>query len=286
MPETVYELPYHPPLAWDELLHHFAGRALHGVEVRNGDLYRRVLRVGHAVGVVSVSPIVGKDALAVTLSPTLSPFADTVLAQAAQTFDTAADTTAIVETLGDLAADCPGLRVPGAFDPFELLVRAILGQQVTVAAAATIAGRFAVAFGTPVETGYDGLTHVFPTPERVLEENEDSIAAKGIIGSRARSILALANAVTTGAVSLTPARSEIAATCTALKTLPGIGQWTAQVAAMRAFGDPDAFPHTDLGIYQALGTKNPKETLARAEAWRPFRSYATLHLWRSLRATL
>ena len=128
MAETVYELCYRPPFAWDELLRHLAGRPLKDVEVRDGDTYRRTLCVGDCAGVVAVSPIVGANALAVTMSPSLAPVADVVLTRAAQVFDTAADPDAISATLGDLATDCPGLRVPGAFDPFELLVWAILGQ--------------------------------------------------------------------------------------------------------------------------------------------------------------
>jgi len=196
-------------------------------------------------------------------------------------FDLDTDPAPIAERLGDLAAPLPGLRVPGAFDPFEMTVRAILGQQVSVKAATTLAGRFATAFGTPAETPYPELTHLFPTPERISEESIDSVAALGIVGARAKSILALANAVASGAVSLTPT-GDFAEATAALKTLPGIGEWTAQYVAMRSFRDPDAFPHTDLGLYKALGTTNPKETLTRAEAWRPWRAYAVMHLWQSL----
>ncbi|MBC7806375.1 MAG: helix-turn-helix domain-containing protein [Akkermansiaceae bacterium] len=276
-----YELPYKPPLGWQELLAYVTGRAGHGAEARDGDVYRRTVRMNDKTGTISVGPAAGRDALVVELSPSLAGVMVPVLARVKRLFDLDADPVAITERLGDLAAGCPGLRVAGAFDPFELTVRAILGQQVSVKAATTLAGRFVMAFGTPVETPYVGLTHLHPTPERVTQETVDSIAALGIVRARAKSILALANAVATGTVSLTPG-GDIAETTQKLKTLPGIGEWTAQYIAMRALGDPDAFPHTDLGLYKALGTTNPKDTLARAEAWRPWRAYAVMHLWRSL----
>ncbi len=276
-----YGLPYKPPLAWQELLAYVIGRAGRGAEMRDGDVYRRTVRMDDKTGVVSAGLLAQRNALFVELSPSLAGVMVPVLARVKQLFDLDADPVAVAERLGDLAANCPGLRVPGAFDPFEMTVRAILGQQISVKAATTLAGRFTVAFGTPIETPYAGLTHLYPTPERVAGETVDRIAALGIVGARARSILSLASAVADGTVRLTPG-GNVAETTAKLKTLPGIGEWTAQYVAMRALGDPDAFPHTDLGLYKALGTTNPKETLARAEAWRPWRAYAVMHLWRGL----
>ncbi len=276
-----YELPYKPPLAWEELLTFIAGRTVRGVETRDGETYRRTVRYGERTGVVSVYPVPEKQVLAVELSPALAGATVPVLARVKQFFDLDADPVAIADRLGDIAVKCPGLRVPGAFDPFEMTVRAILGQQISVKAATTLAGRFAVAFGTPIETGNETLTHLFPLPERVAQETIDSIAALGIIGARAKSILALAKAIADGVIVLTPGY-DVSETTTKLKTLPGIGEWTAQYVAMRALGDPDAFPHTDLGLYKALGTTSPRDVLARAEAWRPWRAYAVMHLWRSL----
>ncbi len=276
-----YELPYKPPLAWAELLEFIAGRTVRGVEIKDGDIYRRTVRWEDRIGVVSAQPMPGRDALRVELSASLAGATVPVLARVKRLFNLDADPHAISEWLGELASGCPGLRVPGAFDPFEMMVRAILGQQVSVKAATTLAGRFAAAFGTPVETGFPGLTHLFPTPERVTHETMDSVAALGIVGARARSILALAEAVAGGTISFAP-RADIAETVASLRALPGIGEWTAQYVAMRALGDPDAFPHTDLGLYKALGTTRPKEVLERAEAWRPWRAYAVMHLWRGL----
>jgi AraC family transcriptional regulator of adaptative response / DNA-3-methyladenine glycosylase II len=276
-----YELPFRSPLAWQELLDFVAGRTVRGVETRDGDTYRRTVRIKGETGVVSVGLSTARDALAVELSWSLVGVVVPVLARVKQLFDLDADPVAIAARLGDLADDCPGLRVPGAFDPFEMTIRAILGQQVSVKAATTLAGRFAVTFGMPIETPFAGLTHLFPTSERVTEETVDSVAALGIVGTRAKSILALAKAVAEGEVTFQPG-GDIEKTTARLKSLPGIGEWTAQYVAMRALGDPDAFPHTDLGLFKALGTTNPKTVLERAEAWRPWRAYAVMHLWRSL----
>ncbi|MBC8142177.1 MAG: helix-turn-helix domain-containing protein, partial [Armatimonadetes bacterium] len=267
MTDLSYELPYKPPLARRELLDYVAGRAVLGVETRHGDTYRRTVAVGGKTGYLSATFAPERNALLLELSPSLAGASVVCVKQIKRLFDLDTDPAPIAQRLGELAAPRPGLRVPGAFDPFELVVRAILGQQVSVKAATTLTGRFATAFGTPIDTPYPELSHLFPTPERVARETVDTIAALGIVGARARSILALANAVVTGAVSLSPTGDTTDATA-ALKTLPGIGEWTAQYVAMRAFGDPDAFPHTDLGLYKALGTTNPKESLARAEAWR------------------
>lgn len=276
-----YELPFQPPFAWPALLEFVAGRTVRGVETRDGSVYRRTVRMKDKIGVVSVGLATERDALVVELSPSLAGVMVPVLARVKRLFDLDADPVAIAARLGELAEDCPGLRVPGAFDPFEMTIRAILGQQVSVKAATTLAGRFAAAFGTPIETPFTELTHLFPTPERVTEETVDGVAALGIVGARAKSILSLANAVAAGDVSLQPG-GDIEETTAKLKSLPGIGEWTAQYVAMRALGDPDAFPHTDLGLYKALGTTSPKAVLERAEAWRPWRAYAVMHLWRSL----
>ena len=255
-----YELLYKPPFAWDELLNFIAGRVVRGVEVREGDIYRRTVRLQDKTGVLSAYPLREQNTLVVELSASLAGITVPVLAQVKQLFDLDADPIAITERLGEIAVTCPGLRVPGAFDGFEMTVRAILGQQISVKAATTLAGRFAVAFGTPLETSFEGLTHVFPTPERIVGETVDTIAQLGIIGTRAKSILALSEAVATGTIALTPG-GDIPETITRLKALPGIGDWTAQYIAMRALRDPDAFPHTDLGVYKALQTTKPKVAL-------------------------
>jgi AraC family transcriptional regulator of adaptative response / DNA-3-methyladenine glycosylase II len=150
-----------------------------------------------------------------------------------------------------------------------------------VAAARTVAGRFAQALGEPLETPFDALTTVFPAAARVADAPPARIARLGMPGARARTIVALARAVADGGLVLMP-NADIDATLERLRALPGVGEWTAQYVAMRALAWPDAFPHTDLGVMKALGTKDPRRVLEAAEAWRPWRAYAVMHLWNSL----
>jgi AraC family transcriptional regulator, regulatory protein of adaptative response / DNA-3-methyladenine glycosylase II len=160
----------------------------------------------------------------------------------------------------------------------------VLGQQITVRAARTLAGRFATAFGDPVETPSAALHHVFPAATRVATLAQPEISALGIVSARANAILALARSLSDGALRLEPG-ADVALTLDALRALPGIGEWTAQYIAMRALSWPDAFPHTDYGVLKALGTKNPREALERAAQWQPWRGYAVMHLWHSLEGT-
>ena len=175
----------------------------------------------------------------------------------------------------------PAIRVPGAFDGFEVAVRAILGQQITVAAARTVAGRFAAALGDPVDTPFDGLTTVFPTAGRVADTPVSLIARLGMPGVRAHAVVALARSVANGDLMLMP-NSNIEATLERLRALPGVGEWTAQYIAMRVLAWPDAFLDTDHAVMKALGEKNSRRVLEAAEAWRPWRAYAVMHLWNSL----
>jgi AraC family transcriptional regulator of adaptative response / DNA-3-methyladenine glycosylase II len=184
------------------------------------------------------------------------------------------------ELLADAVARNPGLRVPGAFDGFELAVRAVLGQQISVKAATTLAGRFAEAFGEPVETPYPGLTRLSPTPERIAGAKLEELTALGIVAARARSIITLAGEIASGRLRLEAgARPEV--TIERLVTLPGIGKWTAQYIAMRALRWPDAFPEEDIALRNKLGGVTAKRAGELSQAWRPWRSYATLHLWQS-----
>jgi 3-methyladenine DNA glycosylase/8-oxoguanine DNA glycosylase len=192
-------------------------------------------------------------------------------------FDLRADPSEILAQLTRdplLAGFRPGLRVPGAWDGFELAVRAILGQQVSVKGATTLAGRLVRAFGEPVDGG-DGLTHLFPTPDTLAAADYSSI---GLPAARAEAIRQLASAVARGELNFSGA-VEPAHFIERFKKLPGIGEWTAQYVAMRALGDPDAFPAADLGLLRATGLTNPKQLEVRAERWRPWRAYAAMHLW-------
>lgn len=278
-------LPYSPPYAWTSLLGFLNGRTIDGSE--ETDLaharYRRTVRATHdGVGHCGwIDTVATDDALDLRVSDSLLPALPVVLARAWHAFDLGAEPRAIAKVLGTLARPTPGLRLPGTFDAFELVVRAILGQQITVKAARTLASRFVAAFGTPIDTPFAGLTRVFPAPAMVAALTVDSIASLGIIGARTRSILAVAGALADGRLHLQPG-GDPARTLAGLKALPGIGEWTAQYIAMRALAAHDAFPHTDYGVMKALDERHPPRVLARGEAWRPYRAYAVMHLWRSL----
>jgi AraC family transcriptional regulator of adaptative response / DNA-3-methyladenine glycosylase II len=278
-------LSYRPPYEFDALLTFLGARTIEGVEVVGDGQYARTVRVVQRdrvhTGWIAVTHAPDRLGLRVTLSPGLVPVIPAVLQRTQRLFDLAANPEAIALQLGDIAAAAPGLRLPGAFDGFELAVRAVLGQQVTVKAARTLAGRVARAFGEPLESTIPGLDAVFPTPERIAALDVPDIASLGVIRTRASAILAIARAVADGTLTLSPA-TDVAAQMDALRALPGIGDWTAQYIAMRALAWPDAFPHGDLGVRKALGTNNDRGTLAAAEAWRPWRGYAVMHLWRQL----
>ena len=174
----------------------------------------------------------------------------------------------------------PGLRVPGAFNGFEMGLRAILGQQVTVKAATTIAGRFVEAFGEPIVTPFAELNRLTPAPARVAAASVDDIARHGIVAARARSIIALAAAQRSGALCLDGgAHHNPDDSIKRLAELPGIGQWTAHYIAMRALRWPDAFPKEDIAVRNNLGGVTAKEAEVASQAWRPWRSYAVMHVW-------
>ena len=175
-------------------------------------------------------------------------------------------------------ARVPGLRVPGAFDGFELAVRAILGQRISVAAATTLAGRVAATFGEPLETPFPSLSRAGPTPTRLACAQEADLTALGISAARARCIIALARAVASGVIDL-QSGIDAESVIPALLELPGIGDWTAQYIAMRALRWPDAFPAGDLGLLKAMGATSPRRMLELAAAWRPWRAYAAMYLW-------
>lgn len=284
---------YRPPYAWDQLLAFLAARAIPGVESVTGNVYRRTAAIakGETVysGWVAVTDMPRKNSLAVTLAPSLLPVLPQLLTKIRCLFDTncnPAEIYAKLSVMNTLAPDLcvPGIRLPGCFDPFELSVRAILGQQVTVKAAATLAGRLAAAFGARLSTPFEELSFVFPGAEQIYALTspiENHLGPLGITKARARSILALAEALLTGAITLNHS-TDPAKAMEKLLQLPGFGPWTVQYIGMRALGWPDAFPHTDLGIKKALPDLTPKEILTLSQAWSPWRSYAAITLWNSL----
>jgi AraC family transcriptional regulator of adaptative response / DNA-3-methyladenine glycosylase II len=281
------DLSFRPPLAWDALLAFLAPRATRGVESVESGAYARTVESGGRRGWLRVAPSSRASALRATVSASLAPDLLGVTAKLRALFDLAADPARIEAQLADdvalrpLVAKRPGLRVPGAFDGFELLARAILGQQVSVAAATTFAARLGERFGEAIETPVPALNRLTPRAERIASARVDAIAAVGLTRPRAASLRAAPRACADGALDLAPG-ADFEATRAALLALPGIGPWTADYVLMRAVAWPDAFPHGDLGLRRALRIDDARAVLARAEAWRPWRAYGALHLWSSL----
>lgn len=276
-------LPYRSPLAWGALAEYLGARAIPGVEAVVAGVYRRTIRTGGVAGVVELEHL--PEAASFRLRAPAG--ADGAAERARRLLDLDADPDAIGRVLGadrslaPLVELRPGVRLPGAWEPFELAVRGIIGQQVSVRAATTISGRVAAAFGEPFAGG-DGLTHLFPAPEALAGAE---LERTGLTRARAAAIRRLAAAVGRGDVSLDAACDPVE-TRARLVALPGIGPWTAEYVAMRALRDPDAFPASDLGLRYALAANGTpataREAAARAEAWRPWRAYAAIHLWLSL----
>ncbi|NVB81888.1 MAG: helix-turn-helix domain-containing protein [Kofleriaceae bacterium] len=295
-------LDYRAPYDWPHFVEFLRGRTIAGVEIVNDEAYRRVVHLGGKVGEILVRPAPnGRPALLMTASPSLLPVLMQVVARVRRMFDLDAHPEQIARVLGrdkqlaPLVAKRPGLRVPGAIDPFEAAIRAMVGQQVSVAAATTIAGRFAAQLGAPYastigaarERGPDGsmtrggaLAYRFPTAAEVAAAGPDTIGKLGMPRTRGAAIHALATAVATGTLRLEGV--DLDTFVGNLVEMPGIGPWTANYLAMRALHLPDAFPAADLGVQKALNRSGARAAEERAEAWRPFRAYAVLHLWTSL----
>jgi AraC family transcriptional regulator, regulatory protein of adaptative response / DNA-3-methyladenine glycosylase II len=284
---TTLQLGYRPPYDWTSMLAFLAARALTGIEHVTEDAYARTVQLGPATGWLRVSQGKNQHALLVEFTHTLTPVLPALLARVRALFDLDARPDVIAKRLGKdsrLAAGVranPGLRVPGAFNGFELACRAILGQQVTVKAATTIAGRFVAAFGEPIVTSVPALNRLSPVSARLASATVDEIARHGIVASRARSIIALAKAQESGAFSLERGTHyKPADTISRLAELPGIGAWTAHYIAMRAMRWPDAFPKEDIAVRNRLGGVTASEAEALSQPWRPWRSYAVIHLWK------
>ena len=282
------QLDFRPPYAWDRLLGYLRLRGIPGVEMADENHYRRTVAIDRHRGWIAVSLGKNGTALDVEISPSLSPIIGTVLSRVKHQFDLGADPHAVAALLRQDALlkksvrNIPGLRVAGAFDGFELAVRTVLGQQVSIKAASTVAGRWAAAFGAPIETPFPGLNRLTPTADLIAGLSPDDICVHGIIGARARSIIALAKALVDRRIVLNYS-VNVEQQIDALSALPGVGAWTAQYIAMRALHWPDAFPHGDLMLSRAanLGKKQLEQ---RAESWRPWRAYAAHYLWQSLGA--
>lgn len=284
-------LPYRGPFDWSAILGFFAARATPGVEAVKGDVYFRTIGSNDGHGVVEIRPDRRDGYLSLTLHSVNTNALFETVQTAKEVFDLDAPISEIRDTLGHdpllkkLLRLNPGVRVPGAWDGFETTVRAILGQQVSVKAATTLAGRIVERYGEPlVLPGKHidgGVTRLFPDAKRLMRARFRSI---GLVQSRADTIRRVAAAVHHGELQFDLAQDP-AAFVDALKAIRGVGDWTAQYIAMRALKNPDAFPASDLGLLKAIefpDRMTPKELMTRAEDWRPWRAYAALLLWSSL----
>jgi AraC family transcriptional regulator of adaptative response / DNA-3-methyladenine glycosylase II len=280
-----FRLAYLPPYGWNAVLNFLGARATPGVECVEAGRYRRTIQVDGENGVIDVSRLESGAALRLDVRVPDPRALSFVVERVRRVFDLGADPRAVG---GHLRADPllrrplakhPGIRTPGAWDGFELAVRAILGQQISVRAATTIAGRLASMFGSPVPTDR-GLHRLFPAPAQLAHA---SIERAGVMPARAETIRLLARHVAKGTISfgsgVDAAAVDAAATVSALQDLPGIGRWTAEYIAMRAFGEPDAFPSGDLVLRRAAGGCTARELDRKSQAWRPWRAYAVMLLW-------
>lgn len=310
-------LDYRPPLDWESLIDWLAARATPGAEWVGDGRYAATVRFpasmaaaprgdavpdarcadGELVGHVEVemrharrggratAPGRARGAIVARLSPTLLPVLMPLLARLRDLLDLDANPDAVARHLARAGAiPSPsafgGVRIPGTLDGFALAVRAILGQQVSVRGATTVMGRLVERFGAPYAGGHHALTRVMPTAQRLAVLGTSDIASLGMPGARADAVLALARAVAGGAIVLAPG-ADAERTVRALTALPGIGEWTAHYIAMRALRWPDAFPANDLVLRRAAGNVTAAQLVRRAEAWRPWRAYAAMHLWRT-----
>lgn len=286
--EITLTLPYHPPYDWPGMLEFLRRRAIPGVERVADGVYARSVRLDGVQGTVAVRPADGPALLATVRFPKLSAL-PAIIARLRRVFDLGADPVAITAhlaqdpVLAPLVLARPGLRVPGAWDGFELAIRAVLGQQITVTAAVRLAGRLVAAHGGLLTSSETGLTHVFPLPETLAAAD---LAPLGMPGARARALSAVAaQAVADG--HLFAATGALDDAILRLRSIRGVGEWTAQYIALRQLREPDAFPAADVGLMRAIARLEGRDytaaqLLARSNAWRPWRAYAALHLWESI----
>jgi AraC family transcriptional regulator of adaptative response / DNA-3-methyladenine glycosylase II len=285
----VLKLGYRPPLAWGPLVGFLASRGGSRLEASDGQRYLRTVTINGRSGWFCAQPLPARNQLQVEVAPTLIGVLPPLLARLRRLFDLDANPQVIDahlqqdSHLGRLALHTPGLRVPGCVDGFELALRAVLGQQVTVKAATTLFNRFVDSFGFPVITPLAAVDRAAPSAESVAQASLQQLIDHGLTRRRADTILRLAQAIADGSLSLQGATPQ-AERRAALLAMPGIGPWTVEYISMRAFADPDGFPAADLGLMRALDLRKPNELQARAECWRPWRAYAALHLWHSLGA--
>ncbi|VTU24680.1 DNA-3-methyladenine glycosylase 2 [Variovorax sp. SRS16] len=281
-------LGFRPPYDGETMLGFFARRALGGVEVVSGTgdamQLARTLRVVQSTRLhtgwlqLRFDPL--REQLLLRVGDSLAAVLPTVISRVRAMLDLDAEPMAINHALHAAFPHGDGLRVPGTVDGFELAVRAVLGQQITVVAARTLGTRLVQAFGEALATPVEGLDRLFPTPAAIAEASGDALGQLGIVRQRQAALLALAREVIAGRLTL-HAGADVPATLAALQALPGIGDWTAQYIAMRALRWPDAFPSGDVALQKALGVSTARAAAEASQAWRPWRSYAVLRAWYS-----
>jgi AraC family transcriptional regulator of adaptative response / DNA-3-methyladenine glycosylase II len=303
---STLQLAYRPPYDWHGILEFLAGRALKGVEWVTDSAYARTVHLGESRGWIRVTQAKGQqkgqtksqakghtkanNALMLEFTHSLTPVLPSLLTRVRELFDLNARPDIISghlkkdKRLAPLVKHTPGMRVPGAFNGFELGLRAIIGQQVTVKAATTMGCRVAEAFGEPFVTPFPELNRLTPTAARIAEATVDDISKLGIVSARSRSLIALAQAQVSGEMPLDGGgvHHNPDEAIQRLAALPGIGPWTAHYIAMRALRWPDAFPRDDIAIRNNLGGVSGKEAEEMSLGWRPWRSYAVMHIWRGM----
>ncbi|MDP1692910.1 MAG: Ada metal-binding domain-containing protein [Burkholderiaceae bacterium] len=278
-------LAYRPPYDIAGVQRFLAARCIVGVEsIDEYGLWRCTLagRDGSAPGWLALQFLAERHEVEVAMSPSLAPQLGRVVALVRHALDLDADPALIDPVLAALPMPAvPGVRVPGGSDGFESAVRTILGRQVTLAAARTLTRRLVERFGETVETPWPELNRVFPSARTLAQAAASAIGELGIVRQRVGALQALATEIHAGRMALDRG-AALPSTLEALRALPGIGEWTVQLIAMRALAWPDAFPASDIGVMNALGTHDAKTTAERSEAWRPWRSYAVMRLWQTL----
>ncbi len=278
-------LGYRPPYDWAAIIGFLSARAIPGVEAVENGAYSRTIEIDGHAGTVTVAHEPGRNRLRATIRfPQLSAL-PVIVARLRRMFDLAADPDVIGAALSydarlaPLVTARPGLRVPGAWDGFELAVRAVVGQQVSIGAATRLAGRIVREHGPlfPGVAGNPALSHLFPRPQALA-----GAEISGMTAARARTIVAMASAAAADS-ELFERGPDLGASVAKLRAQPGIGEWTGHYVAMRAMREPDAFPAADIGLMRAMddgaGRPTAAALMARAELWRPWRAYAALHLW-------
>ncbi|WP_238485712.1 DNA-3-methyladenine glycosylase 2 [Rahnella ecdela] len=275
-------LTYQPPYDWQWMTAFLGARALQGVEQQDGDYYQRTLAIMYRgvrlTGWLRLRPLADVNSVELEVSPSLVPVAEIVASQVRRLLDLDAQPLLIAKGLGALAENAVGLRLPGCINRFELAVRAILGQLVSVKMAATLATRLTEKWGEPLNTPFTALTHLFPSPAAVGKLTVDDLRGIGVQAKRAACLINIAQAVEEGRLPLDEI-TDVQEGVRQLLAMPGIGSWTASYVAMRAWSAPDVFLGGDYLIKQRFPGMTPGKIARYAQVWKPWRTYATLHLW-------